>query len=450
MEPVSVFKAYDIRGRTDIGELDSDLFRRIGSAFVDLTQAQVVAVGRDCRHSSVALFAGLARGINSRGADVIDLGEVPTDLVYYYSGAEHVPGAMITASHNPPSYNGLKLCRPGAAPVGIETGLSEIRRSVMGEEPASLDPLGQIRRVEAVGPYVDHLTSVVSPAAIGPLRVAVDGGNGMAGVVLADVFDRIPATFEGLYIEPDGTFPNHPADPIQPENLSDLVELVAGGGHQLGVAFDGDADRAFFIDERARPLSGSTVTALIARWMIARNPGSSVVHNLIVSRAVPEIIREAGGAPIRTRVGHSFIKKVMADTGAIFGGEHSGHYYFRDNYRADSGMLAMLVLLQVMSEDGRPLSEIRGDVERYQASGEINFEVADVAGATASVKSQFVGGDVDELDGLTVDLGGSWFNLRPSNTEPLLRLNVEASTSSDVERIVAKIGQILEVLNEPD
>jgi len=266
----------------------------------------------------------------------------------------------------------------------------------------------------------------------------------MAGVALADVFARIPADLTGLYIEPDGTFPNHPADPIQPENLVDLIRLVEEGDHDLGVAFDGDADRAFFVDDLAVPLGGSTVTALIARWMLARQPGSAVVHNLIVSRAVPEIVVELGGLPIRTRVGHSFIKQVMAESDAVFGGEHSGHYYFRDNYRADSGMLAMLVLLQVISEDGRNLSEIREDVERYSSSGEINFEVTSVEAALEMVEREFADAETDHLDGLTVDLGASWFNLRPSNTEPVVRLNVEAPTATDVGVVLERVQRLLE------
>ncbi len=272
----------------------------------------------------------------------------------------------------------------------------------------------------------------------------------LTGREKSEVFSRIPCELDGLYLEPDGTFPNHPADPIQPENLLDLVHLVKEGGHDLGVAFDGDADRAFFIDDEAEPLSGSTVTSLIARWMLAQHPGSSIVHNLITSHAVPEIVAQHGGTPVRTRVGHSYIKQVMADTGAVFGGEHSGHYYFRDNFKADSGMLAMLVLLQVISEDGRPLSKIRVEVERYAASGEINYQVSDLNQAEAAIELEFAGEMTDRLDGLTVYLGDSWFNLRPSNTEPLLRLNVEAPSPQQVAQVVERVEQTLEDLNESD
>jgi phosphomannomutase len=327
--------------------------------------------------------------------------------------------------------------------VGADTGLDEIRDRVLSGVLVTEAETGEVRSESAIGEYVDHLLSIVEPDSIGPMRVAVDAGNGMAGITLGAVFSRLGASLDGLYLDPDGTFPNHPADPIQPENLVDLVHLVESGGHDLGVAFDGDADRAFFIDDKAQPVSGSTVTALIARWMLDRAPGSAVVHNLITSRAVPEIILERGGRPVRTRVGHSYIKQVMAETGAIFGGEHSGHYYFRENYRADSGMLAMLVLLRVLTEAKRPLSDLRTEVERYHASGEINFTVADPAASIAEIENAFAAAPRDELDGLTVDLGDAWFNVRPSNTEPLLRLNVEATEEEGVAEVVSKIEELL-------
>ena len=428
----------------DTGEIDEELYRRIGVALVGRLGASTVAVGRDCRESSSALFSALASGIRSAGSDVIDLGEVPTDAVYYYSGAREVHGAIITASHNPPAYNGLKLCRPGAAPIGMDTGLADIKEAVLENMEPSKGAAGGLRSDSVVDDYVDHLFRIVPADSIGSLRIAADGGNGMAGVAIHQVFDRIDASLEGLYLEPDGTFPNHPADPLVPENLEDLEQLMAKGRFELGVAFDGDADRAFFLDDHAEPVSGSTVTSLVARRILADNPGASVVHNLITSKSVPEIVKEAGGVPIRTRVGHSFIKQVMADTGAVFGGEHSGHYYFKDNYRADSGMLAMLYLLQVVSQDGRPLSEIRTDVERYAASGEINFTVTDQEAVMQRVEKEFGDADIDRLDGLTVDLGESWFNLRPSNTEPLLRLNAEAPDEAGVASLVARVREIVE------
>ncbi|HET8740523.1 MAG TPA: phosphomannomutase/phosphoglucomutase [Acidimicrobiia bacterium] len=444
MDPRKVFKAYDIRGRADLGEVDEELYRRVGAGLVVRLGARTVAIGRDCRVSSPGFAAALSEGVRSAGGDVIDIGEVPTDAVYFYSGAHEVHGAAITASHNPPEYNGLKLCRPGAAPIGMESGLAEVEAWVIeGSMPEDV-PWGEYRQESIVGDYVDHLFRIVDPASITDLRVAADGGNGMAGVAIHQVFDRIAASLTGLYLEPDGTFPNHPADPLVPENLEDLEQLMASDAFDLGVAFDGDADRAFFLDDRSQPLSGSTVTSLIARKLLAENPGAAVVHNLITSKAVPEIIIENGGRPVRTRVGHSFIKQVMAETGAVFGGEHSGHYYFRENFRADSGMLAMLYLLQIVSEDGRPLSEIRADVERYASSGELNFTVADQQATMDRVAAAFPDATIDYLDGLTVDLGDRWFNLRPSNTEPLLRLNVEAPDADGVAALVEEVRAIVE------
>jgi phosphomannomutase len=444
MDPDVIFKAYDIRGRTDTGELDAELYQRVGSAVVHLLEAPEIAVGYDCRSTSRGFFEAMAMGITGAGANVVDLGAVPTDAVYFYSGAHQVPGAIITASHNPPQYNGLKLCRAGAAPIGSESGLSQIKDLVLAGPPASVAHPGSMRSVNIVDDYVEHLFRIVDAGSIGGLKVAVDGGNGMAGIAIHQVFARLDAHLTGLYLEPDGSFPNHPADPLVAENLADLVALMADSEFDIGVAFDGDADRAFFLDDAGEPLSGSTVTSLIARRMLADNEGDSVVHNLITSKAVPEIVSEAGGKPVRTRVGHSFIKAVMAETGAVFGGEHSGHYYFRDNYRADSGMLAMLVLLGVLSEDGRSLSELRLDVERYSSSGEINFTVVDQEAAIESVEEAFVGAKIDHLDGLTVDFGPEWFNLRPSNTEPLLRLNVEAEDPEHVAILVSKVQQTLE------
>jgi phosphomannomutase len=349
---------------------------------------------------------------------------------------------MVTASHNPPQYNGIKLCRAGAAPVGADSGLGEIKAGIQAGIQAGPGG-GSVSNLDPTPGYVDHLFSVVSPDDIAPLRVAVDGGNGMAGVVLETVFDRLAAELVGLYLEPDGSFPNHPADPIQPENLRDLVDLIEGGGFDLGVAFDGDADRAFFIDDLGAPLSGSTTTALVARWFLEREPGATIVHNLITSHAVPETVRAHGGTPVRTRVGHSFIKQVMADTGAVFGGEHSGHYYFRANFRADSGMLAMLVLMQVLTEAGIPLSELRRQVEPYAASGEVNLAVSDHAAAIERVAAAFAEADQDRLDGLTVSLSDRWFNLRPSNTEPLVRLNVEGPDPASVDALVSRVRSIV-------
>lgn len=439
-----IFKAYDIRGRVDTGDLDEEAAEQIGFGFATLMDAPRLAVGRDCRLTSPALASAFARGARTYGTAVVDLGEVATDVIYYYSGVHGVPGAMITASHNPPTYNGIKLCGPGAVPIGADSGLVDIaevaatHRVGDGGEPAA-----PLTTDDPIPGYVDHVLSVIDAGSVGPIRAAVDGGNGMAGVAIGAVFERIEAELIGLYLEPDGTFPNHPADPLDPANLVDLIDFMQESGADVGIAFDGDADRAFFIDDRFQPLSGSTTTSIVADWFLAREPGAAIVHNLICSRAVPETVEAAGGRPIRTRVGHSYIKAVMAESGAVFGGEHSGHYYFRDNFRADSGTLAMLVLLQVLSEAGVPLSELRKRYEPYAASGEINLAVDDRAAALAAVAGHYEGEDIDTLDGLTVSWPDRWFNLRPSNTESLLRLNVEAPTPADVDRLVQQVGSLV-------
>jgi len=438
----TIFKAYDIRGLVP-EQLDEDAARRIGAAFARFAGSPRIAVGRDCRESSPPLAGALIEGITSRGVAVDDLGMITTDMVYYAAGALDEPGVMITASHNPKGYNGIKLCLAGAAPVGEETGLVEVKAM------AAADPAPALERAEVVSNdilagYVDHVLSVVEPESFADLHVGVDGGNGVAGVAVPMVFDRIPTRLMGLYLDPDGTFPNHHPDPLRPENLRDLEEMMRRENLDLGVAFDGDADRAFFIDDQLNPLPGSTITAMVAAWYLDREPGASIVHNLICSRAVPEIVRAHGGTPVRTRVGHSFIKGVMKETGAVFGGEHSGHYYFRENYRADSGILAMLVLLQLLSEAGRPLSEIRTAFEPYAQSGEINFQVHDPAASTAGIAAAF-DGEQDRMDGLTVSWDDRWFNLRPSNTEPVLRLNVEAPDGEQVDELVAEVQGVLEV-----
>jgi phosphomannomutase len=438
-----IFKAYDVRGIAG-EELDEEAARRIGAAFADFAGAARIAVGRDCRLSSPGLTAALVAGVTSQGVDVMDLGLITTDMLYYVSGSADVPGVVVTASHNPPDYNGLKFCLQQAAPVGADTGLEDIRLAAeAGLAPSTR--VGSVTPFDATDGYVDHVLSIVDAGAIGPLRVAADGGNGMAGVAVPQVFARLEATLDGLYLDPDGTFPNHPADPLRPENLADLLDLVVRTAPDLGVAFDGDADRAFFIDESGKPLPGSTTTAIVAEWFLERNPGAAVVHNLICSQAVHETITRAGGLPIRTRVGHSFIKQVMKDTDAVFGGEHSGHYYFRDHWRADSGILAMLVLLRVMSDRGVALSELRRRYEPYSHSGEINLRVADPVAAIEAVAGTFTEEDSDRLDGLTVRVTEDlWFNLRPSNTEPVIRLNVEGPNTDAVERLVARVRSVVE------
>lgn len=442
MDLSNIIKAYDVRGIVP-DDFDESIAERIGAAFGAFVDEPEVIVGHDCRVSSPAIRDALISGITGQGVNVRLIGEIPTDLLYYASGALALPGVVITASHNPGNYNGLKFCQPGAAPIGAETGLLDIR-SMAEAGLDRTDARGTVVETDLKGGYVDHVLAVTAADSIGGLRVAIDGGNGMAGAVLPAVFDRLAATMIPLFIEPDGTFPNHPADPLRPENLVDLTNLVRSERPDIGVAFDGDADRAFFVDDGAVPLPGSTTTAIIAEWFLDKSPGSSIVHNLICSKAVPEIVAAAGGVPVRTRVGHSYIKQVMAESGAIFGGEHSGHYYFRDNYRADSGIMAMLVLMRVLSDAQVPLSELRTRYEPYSQSGEINFVVSDVRVADAAVAAAFSDHESDRLDGLTVDLDDRWFNVRPSNTEPVLRLNVEAPDKASVAELVATVGAIIE------
>jgi len=434
-----IFKAYDVRG-TVPAQLDEDAARRIGYAFARFTGADRIVIGRDARTSSPVLAAALGDGIRAAGGGVSDLGMVTTDMVYFASGHFDLPGAMVTASHNPKGYNGIKLCLAGAAPVGAESGLVEVR--ALADDDPPLDIRGSYRSDDVLDAYVDHVLRVAGAASIGALTVAIDGGNGVAGVAIPSIFDRIEASLIGLYLDPDGTFPNHHPDPLRPENLVDISALIVREHPDLGVAFDGDADRAFFLDDAGDPLPGSTITAMVAKWFLAEASGASIVHNLICSRVVPEVVSAAGGTPVRTRVGHSYIKQVMADTGAVFGGEHSGHYYFKDHYRADSGILAMLVLLRIISEAERPLSELRTEFEPYAQSGEINMVVADTAVEIDRVAAEFEGGD--RLDGYTADVGNGWFNLRPSNTEPVLRLNVEAPDVRGVEKLVALVRAHIE------
>ncbi|MGH3297492.1 MAG: phosphomannomutase/phosphoglucomutase [Trebonia sp.] len=432
-----IFKAYDIRGVVP-HELDESVAEAVGAAFVRLTGAKSIVTLHDMRPSSVPLAAALGRGAAAQGADVIQGGLGSTDMVYYASGSLDIPGAMITASHNPAKYNGIKLCKAGAKPVGIETGLAEIRQLVADGVPAYDGAPGTVSSKDLLPGYAEYLKKLVDISGIRPLKVVVDAGNGMAGYTVPTVFEDLPITTIPLYFELDGSFHNHEANTIDPRNLRDLQKAVREHQADIGLAFDGDADRCFVVDERGDIVSPSVLTALIAARELAREPGATVIHNLITSRAVPEIIGEHGGTPVRTRVGHSFIKAKMAETEAIFGGEHSGHFYFRDFWFADSGMLAALHTLAALGHDDRPLSAILADSSRYSASGEINSEVIDQAATTQRVKEVYAsqpGVTTDELDGLTI-LGDTWwFNLRPSNTEPLLRLNVEAADEVEMAAI---------------
>jgi len=435
----AVFKAYDVRG-TVPDQIDDELARRVGAAFVEVTEAPTVVVGHDMRPTSPSLAGAFAAGAAGAGADVTMIGLSSTDQLYFASGFLGQAGAMFTASHNPAAYNGIKLCRSYARPVGRDTGLDAIR-DVVARGPAQRSPReGSIDHHDVLEAYAAHVLSL-APVRGRRLRVVVDAGNAMAGLTVPAVFDRIGTRLIDLvpmYFELDGTFPHHDANPLDPTTLVDLQARVVEEGADLGLAFDGDADRCFFVDEGGRAVSPSTVTALIASRELAKEPGATIIHNLITSRAVPEIVRELGGTPVRTRVGHSVIKGVMAETNAIFGGEHSGHFYFRDFWRADSGMLAALHVLAALAEQEQPLSALLAGYERYAASGEINSEVADTHAVLARIRTSLAGRDgveLDELDGLSATHQDWAFNVRPSNTEPLLRLNVEGADRATMEQI---------------
>jgi phosphomannomutase len=423
----AIVKAYDIRGL--VGEqLDADLARRLGAAAARVLVAPGarLVVGRDMRPSSPGLVDAFVEGVTGQGVDVLDIGLASTDQLYFASGTFDAAGAMFTASHNPAAYNGIKLCRAGAVPVAIDTGLREIRDLAAGEELPPAAQRGTRHHEDVLARFGAHVRSFVDLAALRPVEVAVDAGNGMAGHVWPAVVEGLPITTTSLYFELDGSFPNHPADPLDPANLADLQATVRQGGHALGLAFDGDADRVFAVDEAGRPVASSLVGAVVADRLLRRHPGATVLHNLICSRTVPETIERAGGTAVRTRVGHSFIKRRMAETDAIYAVEHSGHHYFRDNFRADSGVITALVLLEAVAVADAPLSEVVAPYDRYASSGEVNFTVADQAAAIETVAASFADrGEADREDGLTVVMGDGWFNLRPSNTEPLLRLNVE-------------------------
>ena len=425
----AVFKAYDVRGVVP-DQLDEELARATGRAYVEVLGADTVVVGHDMRPSSPGMAGAFADGAAEAGADVILVGLASTDQLYFASGHLGHPGAMFTASHNPAQYNGIKMCRAGAQPVGLDTGLAEIRDAVASGGTATSVRQGTITSHDVLEAYAAHLLTLV-PVEGRRLKVVVDAGNGMAGHTAPAVFGRLGedrVELVPMYFELDGTFPNHEANPIDPDNLVDLQKRVLSEGADVGLAFDGDADRCFLVDERGAAVSPSTLTALIAARELAKEPGASVIHNLITSRAVPEIVTELGGNPVRTRVGHSFIKATMAETDAIFGGEHSGHFYFRDFWRADSGMLAALHALAALAETDRTLSDLLGDYERYVVSGEINSTVADQGAVVAEIEETYGhldGVTTDRLDGLTVTHRDWWFNVRPSNTEPLLRLNAE-------------------------
>ncbi|HHX85056.1 MAG TPA: phosphomannomutase/phosphoglucomutase [Actinomycetales bacterium] len=447
----AVIKAYDVRGL--VGEqIDEEFVREVGASFARLMRsegADRVVIGHDMRDSSPGLSRAFGEGVTGQGLDVVTIGLASTDQLYYASGSLDCPGAMFTASHNPAAYNGIKLCRAGAKPVGQDSGLGVISDELVEGVPAFDGPAGSVTEQDVLEGYGEHLRGLVDLSGIRPLKVAVDAGNGMGGHTVPAVLGGLPLEIVPLYFELDGTFPNHEANPLEPANIVDLQELVRSSGADIGLAFDGDADRCFVVDERGEPVAPSAITALVAEREIAKEPGATVIYNLITSRAVPELVEESGGVAVRTRVGHSFIKAQMADTGAVFGGEHSAHYYFRDFWGADSGMLAAMHVLAALGGQDAPLSEVMADYTRYAASGEINSTLESAQAQTdrmEAVVDAFAARaeSVDRLDGVTVDLGeGTWFNLRASNTEPLLRLNAEAPTGEGVRAIADEVLAIV-------
>jgi phosphomannomutase len=440
-----VFKAYDVRG-TVPDQLDAEMCRAIGRAMARFVGTARILVARDMRETGVELSAAFSDGVRAEGVDIIDLGLASTDFLYFASGHLDSPGAMFTASHNPAQYNGLKLCLSGARPIGRDTGLADIEAGAEALLGEPLPPLtGAWSEENLLGQWADHVVSFVDLGSLRPLKVVADTANGMGGLVVPIVFERLPFSVEILFPELDGSFPNHPADPIQPENLVALKAAVLEQGADIGLAFDGDADRVFLVDEKAEPVSGSLTTALVAASMLTKHPGETILYNLICSHVVPEVVTEMGGRPVRTQVGHSIIKKVMEETGAVFGGEHSGHYYYRDNFRADSGIITAVLVLELLSQSAQPLSVMLEPYQRYADSGEINTKVVSPVATVAAIAEheRKAGASVDRLDGLTVEHADWWYNVRPSNTEPLLRLNVEARTPALCAAHVAAVKELI-------
>jgi phosphomannomutase len=440
----SIFKAYDIRG-TYPDQLDEDLAYKIGRALVDYLKPVKVAVGRDMRLSSPSLLAKLTSAITEGGADVIDIGLVSTDCLYFAVGKYgYDAGVMITASHNPPEYNGFKMCRKEAVPLSGELGIDQIKKLVLVDKFSSSPKSGKIEKVDVDDAYVKHILSFVNQKKIKPFKIVIDAGNGMAGKIIPQLFSHLPCRVIPMFFELDGSFPHHLASPIEPQNIAPLRERVLEEKADLGAAFDGDADRMFLVDENAIPLGGDMVTALVAKNLLAKEKGATILYNLICSKAVPEVIEKEGGKAIRTRVGHALIKPLMKQHNAVFGGEHSGHFYFRNNWFADSGLIALLVCLELISEENRPLSTLIKSIDPYFRSGEINSRVENIPGKLRDIEEHYAEGKVDHLDGLTIDFGDWWFNIRPSNTEPLLRLNIEANRPD----ILDQKKEILQLIRE--
>ena len=439
-EFANIFKAYDIRGLVDV-EIDVDFTFATGVAFARFLQIErepgTIVIGEDMRPSSSPLADAFSAGVNSQGMDVIRIGLASTDMLYFASGKLGLPGAMFTASHNPAEYNGIKLCFSGARPIGKESGLVRIENFVREGSPIALRNVGVEKQRNMLEEYVDYLLTLVDLKSIRPLKIIVDAGNGMAGHTAPAIFARLNCEIIPMYFDLDGTFPNHEANPLDESTLTDLKQAMKDHNADLGLAFDGDADRCFLVDERGVAVNPSALTSLIAHRELKKHPGSTIIYNLISSRAVQEVINENGGVGLRSRVGHSYIKQMMADSGAIFGGEHSGHFYFKDFWRADSGALAALHAIAALGESEMTMSELLAPYNRYVVSGEINSKVADTKVATDLVENTYSSGHVstDHLDGLTVNGDTWWFNLRPSNTEPVLRLNVEASTQAQMETV---------------
>ena len=431
-----IFKAYDVRGVYP-SELNEDAAYAIARGLVEFLGVKQIAVGRDMRVSSPALAQAVMQGITDQGADAIDLGMTTTDELYFAVGKYGYPGGvMITASHNPGKYNGMKMCRAEAIALSSETGVNQIRDIAISGNFQHPGNKGVVIPRDVTDAYVEHALSFIDVKNVKPLKIAVDAGNGMAGMIIPRVFQRLPAHLIPLFFELDGTFPNHPASPIEPENTEELRRVVREEHCDMGVAFDGDADRMFLVNEKGELLGGDMVTALVSQSLLRRSPGSTILYNLISSRSVPEVIERNGGRAIRTRVGHSFIKAQMRENNAIFGGEHSGHFYFRDNWYADSGLIAFLIVLELISQSGKTVSELLAPIDTRFRSGEINTEVSDQQGKMAAIEQHYAaqGAQIDHLDGITVEFPTWWFNVRPSNTEPLLRLNLEADTREEMER----------------
>jgi phosphomannomutase len=430
----AIFKAYDVRGIYP-DQINEEAAHAIGGATVAHLGVSRVAVARDMRVSGPVLMAELIRGMVEQGAEVTDLGLCSTDELYFAVGKYGYPaGVMVSASHNPAAYNGFKFCRENAISISSETGLDAIRDIALNGPPAPRETRGTVHTRDVLDPFVKHVLGFIDTSAVRPLHICIDAGNGMAGMVAPEVFKHLPVEVTPLFFDLDGRFPNHQASPLEPENMVDVQKAVRETHADMGVAFDGDADRMFITDEHGELVGGDMVTALVAKALLARNPGATILYNLICSRSVPEVIEKSGGTAIRTRVGHSFIKAQMRETNAIFGGEHSGHFYFRDNFYADSGMIALLMVLELVSRENKPVSELIHSIDSRVRSGEINSKVQDIPGRLQAIKQHFSDATLDELDGLTVEYPDWWFNVRPSNTEPLLRLNVEGDTRELMEK----------------